>query len=113
MIVDSAAEDMDPAHETTMAWVLREAVTNVVKHSGASKCQIAIHASGGSSTLEVQDDGRGPAGSASGTGLDRLNDRVSASGGTLQVGPADGRGFRVRVQLGAAVTAALGKPVAP
>ena len=38
--VDTAATSIDPAHETTIAWALSEAVTNVVKHSGARACRI-------------------------------------------------------------------------
>jgi hypothetical protein len=68
--VDDAAPDIDPAHEATVAWALREAVTNVVKHSGARTCRIAIEAADGATALEVVDDGRGrPAGLGGSGGL--------------------------------------------
>src|SRR5207302_2315068 len=51
---------IDPAHETTIAWAVREAVTNVVKHSGARTCRIALATSDGATQLEVDDDGHGP-----------------------------------------------------
>ena len=73
--VDNTAPGIDPAHETTIAWALREAVTNVVKHSGASTCRIALAAADGATTLDVDDDGRGPLEQAPGTGLDGLADR--------------------------------------
>ena len=101
--VDNTAASIDPAHETTIAWALREAVTNVVKHSGARTCRIALDAADGSTTLDVDDDGRGPVGEGTGTGLDGLADRIHALGGILEVGPNDGCGFRLRVRLGAAV----------
>jgi len=101
--VERTATSIDPAHETTIAWTLREAVTNVLKHSGARTCRIALYSADGSTTLEVEDDGRGPVGVGSGTGLEGLADRVHALGGTLEVGPSDGSGFRLRVRLGAAV----------
>ncbi len=101
--VDNTATSIDPAHETTIAWALREAVTNVVKHSGAHTCHIALAAADGSTALEVEDDGRGPVGGGAGTGLEGLADRVHALGGTLEAGPSQRRGFRLRVRLSAAV----------
>jgi hypothetical protein len=101
--VDNIAASIDPAHETTIAWALREAVTNVVKHSGARTCRIALDAANGCTTLDVDDDGHGPVGEGTGTGLEGPADRIGALGGTLEVGPRDGSGFRVGVRLGAAV----------
>jgi two-component system sensor histidine kinase DesK len=101
--IANTAASIHPAHETTIAWALREAVTNVVKHSGARTCRIALDAATGATTLDVDDDGRGPVGESTGTGLQGLADRIHALGGTLEVGPTDGRGFRLRVRLGAAV----------
>jgi two-component system sensor histidine kinase DesK len=92
---------VDPTHESTLAWALREAVTNVVKHSGAHTCRIALNTTNGATTLEVDDDGCGQVGEGSGTGLDGLADRVHAVGGTLEAGPSESRGFRVLVRLGA------------
>jgi two-component system, NarL family, sensor histidine kinase DesK len=100
--VDNTAASIDPAHETTIAWALREAVTNVVRHSGARTCRIALEVADGSTTLDVDDDGRGPSGGGAGTGLDGLADRIHALGGTIEVGPSEGHGFRLRVRLGAA-----------
>src|SRR6266851_9494999 len=42
--VDTSATSLEPAHETTIAWALREAVTNVVKHSGVRTCHILLDA---------------------------------------------------------------------
>ena len=107
--VDNSPASINPAYESTIAWAVREAVTNVVKHSGARTCRITLEAADGSTTLDVDDDGRGPVeeSKGAGTGLDGLADRVSAQGGTLEVGPNDGRGFRLRVRLG---TAAPSRP---
>jgi len=95
---------IDPAHESTLAWAVREAATNVVKHSGAQTCRIVLRGTEGSTTLEVEDDGRGASDGAMGTGLNGIAGRVHALGGTLEVGPSDGQGFRLRVRLGAAAT---------
>lgn len=111
--VDAAATDVDPAHEATVAWVLREAVTNVVKHSGARTCRVALQAAGGVTELEVVDDGRGPAGGRPGVGLAGLADRVHALGGTFEAGRGEAGGFRLRARLGAAATASPKVEVAP
>ena len=102
---------VDPAHEATLAWALREAVTNVVKHSGARHCWITLTSTAGVTTLEVVDDGWGPSGGEGGSGLCGLADRIHALSGTLEAGPGGVRGagrplgqagtggFRVRVTL--------------
>ncbi len=66
-------------------WVLREGVTNAVRHSGAHHLRVTIqHAA-----IEVVDDGRGPAeeGRLGGAGLTGLAERVRAAGGHLEFGP--------------------------
>jgi two-component system, NarL family, sensor histidine kinase DesK len=103
---------IDPTHESTLAWAVREAVTNVVKHSGARTCHIALHTSDGVTSLDVGDDGRGPVDRSAGAGLDGLADRVHAAGGTLEVGGAAGRGFRLRVRLGVPTPAGAGAEAA-
>jgi two-component system, NarL family, sensor histidine kinase DesK len=96
---------IDPAYESTIAWAVREAVTNVVRHSGARTCRIAVATFDGATQLEVADDGHGPIAGNSGAGLDGLADRVRAAGGTLEVGGAEGRGFNLHVRLGGRVAA--------
>jgi signal transduction histidine kinase len=79
-------------------------VTNVVKHSGAQTCCIKLQVTQSSTTLEIEDDGRGSTQANEGTGLNGLADRVHALGGTLEIRPGDGKGFGIRLLLGAAVT---------
>lgn len=85
---------VDPRHRMVLAWVLREAVTNVVRHSRAERCTVALAPRG----LVVSDDGCGVDGAAEGNGLRGIRERVAAAGGTLDVrtGP-DGRGTVVEV----------------
>ncbi len=99
--IDEAPIAIDPAHEAMVAWALREAVTNVVKHSGARTCRISLQAADGVTALEVVDDGRGVVGEGAGTGLNGLARRVHALGGTFEAGPSQAGGFRLRVRLGA------------
>jgi two-component system, NarL family, sensor histidine kinase DesK len=88
----------DPDAEAALAWCLREAVTNVVRHSGARTCQIRLARRGRTLTLEVRDDGRGHAGddaAGTGAGLRGMSERLGAVGGSLELRPAEGPGFRL------------------
>jgi two-component system sensor histidine kinase DesK len=83
-------------------WVVREGVTNVVRHARASRVRIKVVA-GDPVVVEVADDGRGTSdqGVSRGNGLTGLTERVSAVGGRLEVGPVDGM-FRLRAEIPAA-----------
>ncbi len=87
--------DTDPRHRTLLAWVLRESVTNVVRHAGASTVSIELSPTG----LVVADDGAGFEGDRGhdGNGLRGMRERVSAAGGTLRL--PRGPGTRVEVIL--------------
>ena len=79
-----------------LAWVVREAATNVLRHSGASACLIALDDRDGRIALTVADDGVGPptAPALRVGGLEGLRDRLAAAGGELAV-DTDGEGFRL------------------
>lgn len=82
--------------EGALAWALREAVTNVVRHSGATTCVVALRVEDGLARLTVSDDGRGPAADQrSGNGLTGLTERLILAGGTLDTGRAGDGGFRL------------------
>ena len=87
--------DTDPRHRTLLAWVLRESVTNVVRHAGASTVSIELSPHG----LVVADDGAGLGANDGhdGNGLRGMRERVSAAGGTLRL--SGGPGTRVEVVL--------------
>jgi two-component system, NarL family, sensor histidine kinase DesK len=92
--------------ETLLGFVAREGATNVVRHSGASRCEIAVRHAGDVAELEVRDDGRGGRGGAGeGTGLRGLAERLAEAGGSVDAGPAEDGGFRLvaRVPLGTSV----------
>lgn len=77
------------------AWVLREAVTNVIRHSGARHCVVDLQPD----RLLVTDDGVGAAsGDGGGNGLRGLRERARSVGATITAGPADG-GFRVEARM--------------
>jgi two-component system sensor histidine kinase DesK len=86
--------DQVPSDRRELAgWVVREAVTNVVRHAEASVCRVSLDAR----SVEVADDGRGPVAGSSGSGLVGLRERVETAGGRMTVGRSDLGGFRVRV----------------
>ncbi|MBI5363371.1 MAG: sensor histidine kinase [Planctomycetes bacterium] len=100
VVLDQRIEPMaEVPHESALASVLREAVTNIVRHSSARRCRIALARREDAVELEVEDDGRGPAQSALGTGLASLADRVRALGGELETGAAPSGGFRVQARI--------------
>ena len=85
---------VDPSHRAVLGWVLREAVTNVVRHSRAEHCRIGLAAH----TLVVEDDGVGLQDRRMGNGLSGLRERVVQAGGDFVVGAgSDGRGTRLEV----------------
>jgi two-component system sensor histidine kinase DesK len=87
--------------DAVLAWTVREAATNVIRHSGASHSAIRIVPALGQATVEVLDDGPGIDGDGGGgTGLIGLQERLRALGGRLETGPReDGPGFRLRATV--------------
>ena len=73
---------LTPAQETVLALVIREAVTNVVRHAQAQWCRLSLHRQGHSCHLEIQDNGRGGP-SEEGNGLRGMRERIEALEGTL------------------------------
>jgi two-component system, NarL family, sensor histidine kinase DesK len=85
--------------DATLAWALREGVTNVVRHSGARQAQVLLSRDDWQVRLELVDDGRGCDGCEPGNGLKGLRERVEARGGRLESGPRPDGGFRLAVSL--------------
>ncbi len=87
-----AVDNLAPQYHEPFAYVLREAITNVVRHSDARRCEVRL----GPSWLEVRDDGSGGEPNGSGSGLAGLRERLAPLGGTLEAGRLPGGGFRLR-----------------
>jgi two-component system, NarL family, sensor histidine kinase DesK len=90
----------DPDAESVLAWCLREAVTNVIRHSHARRCRVRLTDHLGELSLEVTDDGHGLADpdqkNPTGSGLRGMSERLSAIGGRLALGWAEpGCGLRL------------------
>ena len=98
------AGDLPKDAEAILTWVVREGVTNVVRHSRAKRCEIRLARDGDLVQAEVKDDGRGlgpdrAGDGAGGNGLAGLAERVGASGGHFEAGPMPDGGFRLCVDL--------------
>ncbi|MFG2460768.1 sensor histidine kinase [Streptomyces sp. NPDC048523] len=69
--------------EATAYFVVAEALTNIAKHSGASRATVTVRAQGPRLLLRITDDGRGGADEHAGSGLTGIRRRVAAHDGTL------------------------------
>jgi signal transduction histidine kinase len=87
-----------PEIEASAYFVVAEALTNVVKHSGATSARVVATVDDRELRLEVADDGVGGA-DAMGHGLLGLADRIDALGGRLTVESPPGGGTVVRAEL--------------
>jgi two-component system sensor histidine kinase DesK len=120
---DQDLSSMPRPRQELFGWAVREGVTNVVRHSGATRCRIRVTAS----EVEISDDGCGPpapadgtahgpgecdtwlarhldtvaggCGPASGHGLAGLRERAAGAGGRVTVGRPAAGGFALRVRL--------------
>ncbi|WP_051707665.1 MULTISPECIES: sensor histidine kinase [unclassified Streptomyces] len=122
-VVRRSGPPLAPATEALLGWVVREAVTNAVRHSGARRCEIAVDGSSSAERirLTVTDDGGGDEGGEAaggggdeggeaagggagaapggGTGLKGLTERLATAGGSLRAGPSPRGGFTVTAEL--------------
>ncbi|MFC5143994.1 sensor histidine kinase [Streptomyces aureoversilis] len=92
---------LPPQTAALLGWVVREGVTNVVRHSGAGRCTVEVRGETDRVRLEITDNGRGVGSGQAGpgTGLKGLTERIAAAGGHLTAGPDGRRGFRLVAEL--------------
>jgi two-component system sensor histidine kinase DesK len=95
---DITQQPLPPLADTVLTPVLREAVTNILRHAAATTCSIRLTASSGGVRLLVGNDGAGEetgetraAGDCGGRGLANLTARVQSAGGQLVTRHCDGR----------------------
>jgi signal transduction histidine kinase len=88
-------ERLAPEAETTLYRVIQEALTNIVKHSGATRVSVLVQRQAGKVIAVVEDDGSGfdpESTRADAVGLAGMRERVSLAGGRLQVESSPGSG---------------------
>lgn len=94
--------EFKPQAQAMLALVIREAVTNILRHAEARHCRIALVGDGPDARLEIADDGRGGL-KPEGSGVQGMRARIESLGGELDV--ASGTGTRLVVRLPATTLA--------
>lgn len=100
--VQGETADIPTEQRTLSAWLVREATTNVLRHSSAARCAITLRRNERALVVEVFNDGvRGAAHTPVqfGNGLTGLAERAAAAGGTVTASTRSAQGFLVRAIL--------------
>jgi two-component system, NarL family, sensor histidine kinase DesK len=84
LVCEEKPPALNPAVESVVSLVVREAVTNIVRHAQASQCSMIFSAENGSASLMIQDDGRGGV-RMDGNGIRGMRERIEALGGHFAV----------------------------
>jgi two-component system sensor histidine kinase DesK len=98
-----ATDVVEPAYQSLFGWVVREGLTNVVRHAQATVCTVSL----GRHCLDIVDNGvagaaaaaDGPSGCTGGSGLSGLRERVEAAGGSIEAGARSPSGWRLHAEV--------------
>lgn len=107
--ISGDAASVPPPVGEVLAWIVREGVTNVLRHSNASQASLSVSVDDGEAALLIVNDGADRAGtSGTRTGIDSMRDRLAPLGGHLEA-THEGGWFT----LAATIPAGPGGPTAP
>ena len=95
---------LEPAQESVLSLVLREAVTNILRHAGATSCRLEVAADDRGTVLRVEDNGRGAI-EREGNGIRGMRERVEALGGRLRIESSQGTRLTAEIPHAAAARA--------
>jgi signal transduction histidine kinase len=93
---------LGPGTELTVYRILQEALTNTIKHAGATEVRVVVHYDRPFVELTVVDDGVATATGGTeggGHGIEGMAERAGLHGGSVRAGPAPGRGWMVSARL--------------
>lgn len=93
MVVGNA-EKIDVVRSHALSWILRESVTNVLRHAHAASCWITIT----DEALSIEDDGDSLSGSSEGHGIRGMRERARLAGAELSIGESSHGGTKVAVR---------------
>ncbi|MEU4110063.1 histidine kinase [Streptomyces sp. NPDC027717] len=101
IVCEVTAEDaaLPVAVQSALAWVVREAATNVLRHGDAGHCAVELVTRKEHVVLTVENDGAGEPAKAGGSGLVGLRERLAAVEGTLTAGLVGEGRFRLEVRV--------------
>jgi signal transduction histidine kinase len=100
LVVDGTPVELEPAVDLSAYRIVQEALTNTIKHAGASRARVVVHYRPRALELEITDDGHANgSGGGSGRGLLGMRERAAFFGGNLEHGPLPGGGYRVFARL--------------
>ena len=103
--IEYKPQSLPPDMDIVLAWIVREAVTNVIRHSQARHCLIRIVSNDLQIRAEIRNDGSPRTESSNaerGSGLSGLAERLAKVGGMIEAGAlpvSDGPGFQVKVEI--------------
>ncbi|HEY7889469.1 MAG TPA: sensor histidine kinase [Steroidobacteraceae bacterium] len=90
---------LEPAQESVLSLVLREAVTNILRHAGATRCRLEVAADDRTTILRVEDNGRGAI-EREGNGIRGMRERLEALGGRLEINSREGTHLMAEIPHG-------------
>jgi signal transduction histidine kinase len=101
LIVEGRRPELPPSVDLSAYRIVQEALTNTLKHAGASRARVVVRQGDGALEIEVVDDGRGAVddGAPGGHGIIGMRERAALFGGDLDAGPAPGGGFAVHARI--------------
>ncbi|MFI0449457.1 sensor histidine kinase [Actinomadura sp. 6N118] len=88
-------EGLSPERSTLLAWAVREGVTNILKHSSATHCDITVE----NGVLEIRNDGIDGVADRPGNGLSGLSERMASAGGSFTTVPTEAGEFLLRAAV--------------
>ncbi|HKC29790.1 MAG TPA: sensor histidine kinase [Jatrophihabitans sp.] len=98
--IDGDRAALPPALDASVYRIIQESLTNVLKHAGRAHATVSVRVDTSAVTIDVIDDGSGPAqDSEGGHGLIGMRERVALFDGELSAGPRPGGGFAVHARL--------------
>src|SRR5579864_1597856 len=99
--VDAAVAQRLSGRSTDLVQLTREALSNVSRHSQATRATVRLARSGANAVLTIEDDGVGfdPANNSFGNGLRNMRERAATLGATLDITSRPGKGTRLQMTL--------------
>ena len=98
--VRGASRDLADGVDRSAYRIVQEALTNTIKHAGLVPARVTVTYGEADLTLEIADEGPGPAGGGDpGQGLVGMRERARLYGGELDARSPNGHGFVVRARF--------------